>query len=435
MYHSSDVRDYEVIICGAGVGGLSLAVALGRKGRRVLVIEKLRHEARVHRGELLQPRTLEILEEWGILPELRARGSLPIKAMEIRTAQGEYMGELNYGLLSEVYNYGLAQYYHEIKSAIRDVARDLVDISYQTRVVDLVRDGRGNVIGVRVVQGSCEQVITAHLIVGADGRTSHIRQLAGIPVDMFEYRHQLMGFDLAEMPRLRPRMCAFLSREGVRVLYPMPGGHARLYVQIKPGEFAQLKRKGAFAWQQELLATTPALRSIANYLPGDLSSAQLQGAWSYSTPIWSKGRVALIGDAAHYVHPTAGQGMNSAIIDAWSLAHALEEYSHGNELTPMAVEQALISYDARRREFDFVSALCHRMALFCTSTSVGRRMLTHWSLLMNRKNLRLQYRVMRNVAGYSARALSLIERMRQYGLMPELLTALLNENEYEYYER
>ena len=411
-------QDYEVIICGAGVGGLALAIALGLQGRRVLVLEKRHAEALVHRGELLQPRTLEILAQWRVLPELQRRNSLSIAALEARTAQGQYLGELNYRLLPEVYNYGLAQYYHEIKSALYNVARNVAHIQYGARVLNLERDAWGKVSGVHVLQGKQEDVITAPLTVGADGRTSQMRKEIGIPAHMFEYPHQLMGFDLTDVHHLPPRMCAFLSKEGVRVLYPMPANRARLYVQIKPGEFAAIKQKGILTWQRELLSWTPGLQLVEQYLPQDFSAAQLQGAWSYSARNWSQAGVALLGDAAHYVHPTAGQGMNAAIIDAWSLAQALEEAAEGHELTEEAAALALLRYDDRRREFQFVSMLCHRMALFCTSTAPHRRALTRWSLQINRDNQFLQYRVMRNVAGYSCEPLSFAERLRQYVVLP-----------------
>ena len=422
-----NVHDYEVVICGAGVGGLALAIALGRQGRRVLVLEKHHAEARVHRGELLQPRTLEILEEWGVLQELQGRGSLPIIAMEARTAQGMYLGELNYELLPETYRYGLAQYYHEIKSALFAIARNLVEIRYGARVLNLERDAWGKIVGVRVLERQHEEVITAHLTVGADGRTSQVRKEIGIAIPMFEYPHQLMGFDLANIHHLQPKMCAFLSRDGVRVLYPMPGNRARLYVQIKPGEFAHIKQKGVTAWQKELLSVTPGLRLIEQYLPQDLTSAQIQGAWSYSARNWSQAGVALLGDAAHYVHPTAGQGMNAAIIDAWSLAQALQETTEEHEMNSEAMARALTLYDNRRREFDFVGMLCHRLALFCTSTAKHRRALTHWSLIMNRHNYYLQYRLMRNVAGYSRKPFSFMELVRQYVVLPDSLVASTSE--------
>lgn len=419
--------DYDVIICGAGVGGLALAIALGRQGRRVIVLEKHQAEALVHRGELLQPRTLEILEEWNVLAELQARGSLLISAMEARTAQGIYLGELNFEMLPEIYNHGLAQYYHEIKSALYAVARNLAEIRYGARVLNLERDAWGKVIGVRVIEDNQEKLITASLTVGADGRTSQVRREMGITAPVFEYPHQLLGLDLTDVPYLQPKMCAFLSKNGVRVLYPMPGNRGRLYVQIQRGEFASIKQRGMRAWQKELLDWTPGLHCIEEHLPQDFSAAQIQGAWSYSVFPWAQAGVALLGDAAHYVHPTAGQGMNAAIVDAWFLAHVLEETTERRALTSASLANALARYDQRRREFDFVGLLCHRLALFCTSTTGHRRALARWSLRVNRNNRFLQYRLMRNVAGYSSKPFSLVERLRQYVAFPIPAVALADE--------
>ena len=66
-----------------------------------------------------------------------------------------------------------------------------------------------------------------------------------------------------------------------------------------------------------------------------------------------------------------------------------------------------------------MSRLCHKMALLCTSTSLQRRALTYWALRASRQNLRLQYIVLSNVAGYSAHRFTFREMLHQYGLLPD----------------
>ena len=80
------VPAYDVVICGAGVGGLALARALGRQRRRVLLVEKHRTAREVYRGELLQPRSLEILDALGALPAVLARGALRVPRREVSEA-------------------------------------------------------------------------------------------------------------------------------------------------------------------------------------------------------------------------------------------------------------------------------------------------------------------------------------------------------------
>src|SRR5215469_13978747 len=163
---------YDVVICGAGVAGLALAFALGQQQVRVLVFEKLRKETPIHKGEFLQPRTLQILNEWDLLNPLLLRGALRIEALACRSKHGEDFGSLNYRLLPEPFNYGLVHYYHEIKNTFLALAPACVDIRYHCRVLDVLHTSTGRIKGVRIISGGKEEEIEAPLTIGADGRTS-----------------------------------------------------------------------------------------------------------------------------------------------------------------------------------------------------------------------------------------------------------------------
>jgi 2-polyprenyl-6-methoxyphenol hydroxylase-like FAD-dependent oxidoreductase len=115
--------------------------------------------------------------------------------------------------------------------------------------------------------------------------------------------------------------------------------------------------------------------------------------------------------------------MNAAIIDAWALARALKETAGDQPLSPAIIRQCLQHYDKRRLEFNFTSSLCHEMAQLITSDSKSRRALANWGMLVYRKNKRMQARLARNVAGYSSKPFSLMERLHQYQ------TLLLPSNE------
>jgi 2-polyprenyl-6-methoxyphenol hydroxylase-like FAD-dependent oxidoreductase len=408
----------DVVICGGGVGGLALALALGRHGRRVILLERRRHDAPVHKGEFLQPRTLGILEEWGTLPLLLARGALAIRGMENRDADGEFLGRLDYELLPRPFNHGLVHYYHDIKRALHDSAQPLADLRFGARATELVRDARGRVVGVRFATEREQGEIRAHVVVGTDGMASEIREAAGIAGEVVAYGHQLMALDLDDVTALDVQNIGFVSDDGVRVLYPMPGRRARLYLQIEHGELKAIKAMGMERWKERLLRVTPGLEIIADRLPPDFKRAQVLGAWRFCAPTWIAPGLALAGDAAHCVHPIAGQGMNMAIVDAFELARALQIYSRGEALTADTVDAALEQYDrVRRPQFEHVGRLCHYMSLYCTSRSALVRRAVRFMARANRDNRRLQYILAYNMAGLGARRFTWKDRLYQFGLL------------------
>ena len=332
---------FDAVICGAGVGGLTLAHILGRAGRRVLLVEKQRRPRTVHKGELLQPRSLEILQGIDLLPHMSARGVVRVDRLICRTAQGAELVPLGYGMLPGPFNHGLIHYYHQMKEAIAGQLGPSVEFWRGVRVEDLIRDSIGRVAGVRLLADGERIDVDAPLTVAADGHASRLREAAGIHVPMRRYGHHLVAFDIGGVPGLGQDMAAYLTRDGLRVLFQMPGDRARLYVQIPSGGFRDVGRAGLPEWIDRLLRTVPALAPIAGPLRESQHGVQVLSAWRFNAPAPTRPGVVLLGDAAHCVHPMVGQGMNA---QDFAVLLVQQARASGIELKPenVAVSDGLI---------------------------------------------------------------------------------------------
>ncbi|MGC0341223.1 FAD-dependent oxidoreductase [Streptomyces sp. SLBN-8D4] len=411
---------YDVVICGAGVGGLTLAAVLGRQGRRVLLVEKQRRFRMMHKGELIQPGSLTVLDELGLLPHLYAAGALKVNALACRTADGADLVTLDYGLITGAYRHGLVQSYKDMLDTLADRLGPTVTFWRGTRVEDLIRDDTGRITGVSLNREGTPCRVAAALTVACDGQASRLRDAAGIQVAMHRYDHQLVGFEIEKAPPLGPDMNAHLTRHGLRALFELPGDRARLYVQIPVGSFREVGRAGVAGWTEGILRTMPAFDAIAEPLKDCLETVQVLSAWRFVAPRWSRPGFALLGDAAHCVHPMVGQGMNSAIGDAWSLGSELaEEPAGGRPLGPAEVDDALRRYEAvRRPRLEFVSRLSHNLATLLTTTSRTGRLLRPSLLRRNQSNVRLRRHITQNVAGLTAQPFRARDWISASGLLP-----------------
>jgi 2-polyprenyl-6-methoxyphenol hydroxylase-like FAD-dependent oxidoreductase len=406
--------DYDVAICGAGVGGLTLAASLGRSGRRVLLLEKQRGFRMVHKGELIQPRSLDILDALGLLAPLRTAGALDVSALVCRAVSGGELVSLDYGLINARYKHGMVLTYQDMLDTLAAQLGPTVDFQRGTRAEGLLRDDSGRINGVSVSGDGGPARFTANLTVACDGYKSRLRDAAGIRIESHRYDHQLVGFELENAPILDDRMSAYLTPTGLRALFALPGGRARLYVQIPDGGLREIGRNGLPQWAERVIEGLPALEPVAEQLRKSLETVQVQSASRFVAPRWTLPGFALLGDAAHCVHPMVGQGMNAAIRDAWELGRALNE---ADPFEPVPVDAALLRYEANRRPaLEFVSRMSHNLATLLTGTSWPSRTLRPAILRRNRANIPLRRHITQNVAGLTAAPLSAVQWISAAGL-------------------
>jgi 2-polyprenyl-6-methoxyphenol hydroxylase-like FAD-dependent oxidoreductase len=417
---------YDVVVCGAGAGGLACARALGGLGLTVLVLDRQQAPPRVAKGGLLQPESVRLLDRWGALDGLRVNGVVPVGRLAIRDPGGGALLTLDYAGLAGEYRQILCTEYPSLLSALHGSLGANVEVCRGVRVAGAVRDASGRVVGVRL-SGTAradgahgDGTILAALVVAADGASSALRRAAGIRARRVAYGHRLLAFDVAGAT-VADEVCAYRTERGLCLVYPLPGQRCRLYAQVTPDEFRDGGLADLTGWCDRLVAEVPALAPLAGALRASLRSRQLLAVYRLRSPRLAAPGLALVGETAHAVHPMAAQGVNSSLADAEVLAAALGGAAGGlavGGLTSGAVDHGLREYhDARLPRLDHTATVSHNAARMLTTTAGVGRMLGGRMMRNTAANPRLLRITAGNLAGTDIHPLTLVDRLYQLGLL------------------
>ena len=330
----------EVVVVGAGIGGLAAAVALAGRGARVRVIEQAPALGEVGAGLQIGPNGVAVLAALGLAPAAAAVASVP-EAVELRDHRdARLVVRLPLG------DAFVARYGHpywqlhraDLLALLADAAAQAgVEVVTGARVEAVAAEGQG----VRVeTDGGGYQAAVA---VAADGLRSAVRaaHLAGRPPRFTGHVawRALVPADRVDAPPGATQVTLAPGRHTVS--YPLRGGRVVNLVAIEERS----------AWQPEGWATEddPAnLRRAFAAWPGAagallaaVDQCFLWGLFDHPPlPAWTIGRIALLGDACHPMLPFLAQGATMALEDAWVLADALDRAP--------SPEAGLAAYAARR---------------------------------------------------------------------------------------
>ncbi|MFC4494292.1 FAD-dependent oxidoreductase [Streptomyces ovatisporus] len=417
--------DYDVVVCGAGAGGLAAARALGEIGLRVLVVDKQRSPRPVAKGEVLQPGALRVLRRWGAERLLESRGALRLGRLVVRDAHGAPLMELDYGQLPAEDRSLLAHDHLSVLDALTAGLGESVEVRRGVRVEEALRDGTGRVVGVRLAergQGQPRQAqqhdVHAPLVVAADGIGSRLRRAAGVGGRRSEYPHRLVSFELNGVAARPDDFSAYLTARGLRLVYPLPDGRVRLYVQARPEELRGLDGAEFARWSEAAVREVPALAPLAGALPAAAGTRQLFPVARFLAERLTAPGLALVGESAYAVHPMAAQGMNTAITSAGALADSLA--CGTGELSPETVDAALRAYEQDRLPVLAQAArTSDNAARMVTDLSLPGRLLGRRAVRCSGANPRLLHTITYNMAGLGPRPLTLLDRLQQLGLLPD----------------
>ncbi|UOX92917.1 FAD-dependent oxidoreductase [Amycolatopsis sp. FBCC-B4732] len=326
----------EVLIAGAGPTGLTLACELARGGVPFRLVEAAPGPRPGSRGKGVQPRTLEVFDDLGVVGRVLAHGRLamPIRSTApdggVTTSGAEPAGERP----DIPYPASLITPEWRVEEALRLRLAELGGVVEFGTALDGFEQAGDGVTAVLVKDGRPETV-TARWLVGCDGGHSVVRKRAGIPFEG-ETRDEvrMIVADVGVEGLDRDAWHMWRHPEGLVNLCPLPSTDLFQYqASIAPGQDPGL----GLANLQEILDRRSGRTDLR------LGEPEWVSLWRANVRLaarYREGRVFLAGDAAHIHSPAGGQGMNTGIQDAHNL---------GWKFAAGASPVLLDSYEAERR--------------------------------------------------------------------------------------
>ena len=313
----------DVIILGGGLVGLSLALALDRHGLTTIVVDPADPATQIApsydgRATAVSSASWRMLEAIGVAERLAGETS-PIRA--IRVSDGLRPGGILFDPGKDDDPLGIMVENRLLRAALREstLAAERITLLMPARPVETVRDATG--VRVRLDDG---REVAAPLLVAAEGRNSPTREAAGLAMARWSYDHVAIVATIThEQPHGETAYEIFYP-DGPFALLPMrsdaEGRHRSAIVwSVKARDAA-----GMLGLPEHALA-----HEIAKRMGGFLGEVALAGPrWNYPLGFHHCARItgerlALAGDAAHGIHPIAGQGLNLGFRDAAALAEVL----------------------------------------------------------------------------------------------------------------
>ena len=343
-----------IFVAGAGIGGLTAALALAAQGFRVVILEKTERLEEAGAGLQLSPNASRVLIALGLEPRLAARAVIP-EAISLMSAQSG--GEVIRMPLGEAATFRAGAPYWvmhraDLQAALQAEVNDNPDI--ELRLGCQFEDAVAHAKGLTVVQrsGMTRQQEVAMGLIGADGIWSTLRhhlfpqvqpQFSGL----IAWRGTL---DATQLPREHTsrRVQVWMGPQAHLVAYPISGAQRINVVAVVPGTWNRPgwsapgethEIKNAFASTRWPSNARMMIGAVDGWRKWALFTVPDGGEWT-------KGAIALLGDAAHAMLPFAAQGAGMAIEDAAVLAKCLGEAAGE---TGAGIPQALKRYAKLRR--------------------------------------------------------------------------------------
>src|SRR5215216_4823257 len=343
---SNEVQAVERTTCcvvGGGPGGAVLAFLLARKGIHVTLLEAHPDFDREFRGDTIHPSVMELMDELDLADRLLELRHTEIHNLTLQTAAGPFT-PIDFSRLNTKFPYITMMPQTSFLEFITEEAKRYPNfrLIMGARVRELVEED-GVIRGVRYDRRDQDGSHSIHevralLTVGADGRGSRVRRLAGFEPIKTSPPMDVLWFRLPREQEDPKDAILRFGRGHIAVLLDRFDYWQAGYV-IPKGAYPDLRAEGIESLRRSFAELIPEFADRVGHLE-DWRQASLLSVESSRCPRWYRPGLLLIGDAAHVMSPVGGVGINYAVQDAVVAANVLAE--------PLEVGQArLVDLDVR----------------------------------------------------------------------------------------
>jgi len=308
-------------IAGGGPAGMMLGFLLARAGVEVLVLEKHQDFFRDFRGDTIHPSTLEVMYELGLLEDFLRQPHQELS--EIQAHFGDRVFHL--ADLSQLHSrckfIALMTQWDFLNFLSRHAqAFPQFRLRMQSEVTDLLLEG-DRVVGVKAITPDGPLEVRAELVVAADGRSSTVRERAGLEVIDLGAPIDVLWFRVSKKAGDPPQAFGFVSAGQFMVLIDRADYWQCAYV-IRKGSFEERRQRGLQAFREDVGRCAPFLADRVDEIT-QWDDAKLLSVKVDHLRKWYRDGLLCIGDSAHAMSPVGEVGINLAIQDAVATANLL----------------------------------------------------------------------------------------------------------------